>query len=103
MTLEMHQNMRANIGGLWFAGEAMSAQYYGYLHGAYFDGQEIGTRVAQVLSGTSADEATPGMEGNMIFYPNLRGQTPYSQYSRANGWTPGSNFATPGLGSQTEK
>ena len=30
-TLEEHQNLRANVGGLWFAGEATSAEYYGFL------------------------------------------------------------------------
>ena len=33
MTLEKHQNLRANVGRLYFAGEAMSAQYYGFLQG----------------------------------------------------------------------
>ena len=30
----MHQNLRANVGRVWFAGEATSAEYYGFLHGA---------------------------------------------------------------------
>ena len=37
-TLEMHQNFRANVGRLWFAGEATSAQFYGWLHGAWTEG-----------------------------------------------------------------
>ena len=32
VTLEMHQNLRANIDRLWFASEANSAEYYGFLH-----------------------------------------------------------------------
>ena len=32
-SLEMHQNLRANVGRLFFAGEATSAEYYGFLHG----------------------------------------------------------------------
>ena len=45
-TLEMHQNLRANVGRLYFAGEAMSAEYFGFLHGAWFEGQEVGERIA---------------------------------------------------------
>jgi polyamine oxidase len=30
-TLEMHQNFRANVDRLWFAGEATSAAYFGYM------------------------------------------------------------------------
>ena len=33
MTLEKHQNLRANVNRLYFAGEATSAQYYGFLQG----------------------------------------------------------------------
>lgn len=35
-SLEMHQNLRANIGRLYFAGEATSAQYFGFLQGKPF-------------------------------------------------------------------
>jgi len=38
-TLEQHQNLRANVGRLYFAGEATNAEYYGFLQGAYFEGQ----------------------------------------------------------------
>jgi polyamine oxidase len=34
-SLEMHQNLRANVGRLWFAGEATSAEYYGFLQGIF--------------------------------------------------------------------
>ncbi|KAH6674231.1 putative flavin-containing polyamine oxidase [Halenospora varia] len=33
MSLETHQNLRANLGRLWFAGEATSAEYFGFLQG----------------------------------------------------------------------
>ncbi|KAL8971608.1 MAG: hypothetical protein Q9197_003182 [Variospora fuerteventurae] len=33
-TLEMHQNLRANVDRLYFAGEATSSQYFGFLRGA---------------------------------------------------------------------
>jgi polyamine oxidase len=33
MSIETHQNLRANLGRLWFAGEANSVEYYGFLQG----------------------------------------------------------------------
>ena len=32
-SLEMHQNLRSNVGRVYFAGEATSSEYYGFLHG----------------------------------------------------------------------
>ncbi|KAL8713292.1 MAG: hypothetical protein Q9220_002491 [cf. Caloplaca sp. 1 TL-2023] len=45
-TLEMHQNLRANVGRLYFAGEATSTEYFGFLHGAWYEGQAVGQHVA---------------------------------------------------------
>ncbi|KAJ6510494.1 amine oxidase [Mycena sanguinolenta] len=46
-----HTNVRANIGKrLWFAGEGTSQKYFGFLHGAYFEGLDIGKRVANCLN-----------------------------------------------------
>ncbi|RCI01975.1 hypothetical protein CU098_000804, partial [Rhizopus stolonifer] len=37
-----HLNMRAPLKNrLWFAGEAMSADYYGFLHGAWLEGESV--------------------------------------------------------------
>lgn len=45
-----HGNVRANVGRrLWFSGEATSQKYFGFLHGAYFEGLDIGTRVAKCV------------------------------------------------------
>ncbi|KIY46147.1 amine oxidase [Fistulina hepatica ATCC 64428] len=44
-----HDNVRANLGRLWFAGEATSAAYFGFLHGAYFEGQAIAERVMDCI------------------------------------------------------
>ncbi|KAJ7614912.1 hypothetical protein FB45DRAFT_873781 [Roridomyces roridus] len=41
-----YSNLRANLGRLWFSGEAMSQRYFGFLHGAYFEGMDAGQRVA---------------------------------------------------------
>lgn len=35
LTIETHQNLRANLGRLYFAGEALSAEYYGFLQGTF--------------------------------------------------------------------
>ena len=76
-TLEMHQNLRANVGRLWFAGEATSAEYYGFLHGAYFEGQAVGQEVAACVQG----KCNPQRK-----YRYLHGTTAPSEYDLANGW-----------------
>ena len=82
MTLEMHENLRANVGRLWFAGEATSAEYYGFLHGAYFEGQEAGWKVAGcVMNGSSSAEC-----GDEKRYDVLHGNTRPRDYGIQNGW-----------------
>ncbi|RDB19626.1 Polyamine oxidase [Hypsizygus marmoreus] len=36
-----HENLRANVDKLYFAGEGTSKKYFGFLHGAYFEGLEV--------------------------------------------------------------
>ncbi|THU89651.1 polyamine oxidase-like protein [Dendrothele bispora CBS 962.96] len=50
VTLEMHHSLRANVDRLWFAGEACSKEYFGYLHGAWFEGKDVGERIAALLA-----------------------------------------------------
>lgn len=79
-SLEMHQNLRANVGRLWFAGEATHAEYYGFLHGAWFEGQRVGKTIAGCVMGNKTecvDEPD---------YAVLHGTTPKAQYNPANGW-----------------
>ncbi|CAM1510744.1 Fc.00g082570.m01.CDS01 [Cosmosporella sp. VM-42] len=83
MTLEKHQNLRANVDRLWFAGEANSAQYFGFLQGAWFEGREVGMRIAHVLNNSG-----PGF---MTRYEILHGTTNIKEYNAANGW-PVSSF-----------
>ncbi|PYI08389.1 polyamine oxidase [Aspergillus sclerotiicarbonarius CBS 121057] len=85
-TLEMHQNLRANTGRLWFAGEATSAPYFGFLHGAWFEGREAGENVAALLQDRCA--TLQGVEtcGDRMFYDPLNGTTPLDAYSGLNGW-----------------
>lgn len=78
MTLEKHQNLRANVGALWFAGEHTSAEYFGFLHGSWFEGREAGERVAAKVKGNGT---------SMVSYEVLHGTTPLSEYDAANGWT----------------
>ncbi|KAF8517406.1 amine oxidase [Hysterangium stoloniferum] len=45
-------NLRAPLGTrLWFAGEATSFRYYGYLQGAYFEGMDVAKNIVQCLWG----------------------------------------------------
>ena len=77
LTLEMHQNLRANVGRVWFAGEHTHPEYYGFLHGAYFEGQRAGEAVAGLVNGNGSREAR---------YEDLHGTTPLSEYTDVNGW-----------------
>ncbi|KAL2811760.1 amine oxidase [Aspergillus granulosus] len=87
-TLEMHQNLRANVGRLWFAGEATSAQYFGFLHGALFEGREVGGSVAALLRDKCAKLNGDEREecGGRTHYGILHGTTPLGAYSATNGW-----------------
>ncbi|RAH48931.1 putative flavin containing polyamine oxidase [Aspergillus brunneoviolaceus CBS 621.78] len=90
-TLEMHQNLRANAGRLWFAGEATSAPYFGFLHGAWFEGREAGAHVAALLQGRCMELRGSGHEGRencgeRMHYEPLNGTTPLEAYSMVNGW-----------------
>lgn len=87
--LQMHQNLRANVGRLFFAGEHISGQFYGYLHGSYFSGREMGERVAGLLGGKcrgSAGEPDAEACGELVRYEVLSGVTPKDEYDTENGW-----------------
>ncbi|KAF5017278.1 hypothetical protein F66182_10815 [Fusarium sp. NRRL 66182] len=81
MTLEKHQNMRANVERLWFAGEANSAQFFGFLHGAWTEGVDIAHRIGNIINGNAGDD-----EYNMERYEVLHGQTFEDEYNEDNGW-----------------
>ncbi|CAK7224163.1 polyamine oxidase1, flavin-containing amine oxidoreductase [Sporothrix curviconia] len=88
-TLEKHQNLRANVGRLWFAGEANSAEYFGFMHGAWFEGREVGERVAVALLNSTAKGGKKAAQ--MARYEVLHGTTRLQEYNAANGW-PVSSF-----------
>lgn len=85
-TLEIHQNLRANTHRLWFAGEATSAQYFGFLHGAWYEGQEAGKQVAALLQGPCAEFGGMQECGTRMHYEMLHGTTPNGAYTNMNGW-----------------
>ncbi|KAI4252646.1 MAG: hypothetical protein LQ352_004169 [Teloschistes flavicans] len=87
-SLEMHQNLRANVDRLYFAGEATSAEYYGFLHGAWFEGQAVGGMIADLVKKVNVTEE--------VHYEVLHGTTPDEQYNAANGWQ-ASTFLTYGF------
>lgn len=82
-TLEQHQNLRANVDRLYFAGEHTSAEYFGYLHGAWFEGQEAGKRIAGALGKECANEGSGC--GNYVRYEVLKGTTERAEYNADNG------------------
>ncbi|OAX33957.1 amine oxidase [Rhizopogon vinicolor AM-OR11-026] len=48
------ENLRATVNQrLWFAGEATSFKYYGFLHGAYYEGLHAGEEIAKCIAGGS--------------------------------------------------
>ncbi|KAH9856275.1 amine oxidase [Lenzites betulinus] len=48
---EHHENLRANVERLWFAGEATSQKYFGFLHGAYYEGLDVAGELATCIKG----------------------------------------------------
>ncbi|KAF5976390.1 hypothetical protein FBULB1_6949 [Fusarium bulbicola] len=81
MTLEKHQNLRSNVERLWFAGEANSAEFFGFVHGGYTEGREIGHRIGRIINGEAGDD-----EFDMERYEVLHGTTHKDEYNDENGW-----------------
>ncbi|KAH8690275.1 putative flavin-containing polyamine oxidase [Talaromyces proteolyticus] len=91
VTLEMHQNLRANVGRLYFAGEATSTEYFGFLQGAWYEGQGVGKVVAACVNNAKSPACV-----QETHYEPLHGSTPTSEYSFQNGWTV-TSFQTNGV------
>lgn len=89
-TLEQHQNLRANVDKLWFAGEHTSASFFGYMQGAYLEGVDIGNRLAGLVKGDClaavAEKHGEGGCGEMTRYQVLQGTTEEEEYNIENGW-----------------
>lgn len=88
-TLEMHQNLRANTDRLWFAGEATSAEYFGFLHGAWFEGREAAAQIAAGMKGDCINlygDGTKPLCATRPHYEDLKGSSPLENYDVLNGW-----------------
>jgi len=49
---EHHENLRATVDQrLWFAGEATSMKYYGFLHGAFIEGFSVAESIIKCIKG----------------------------------------------------
>ena len=77
-TLEQHTNYRANVQRLWFAGEASSSEYWGYLHGAYYEGEMAAEEIAPCVKGR------PGCFDRKR-YVDLKGE-PEKNYNHTSGF-----------------
>lgn len=90
LTLEGHQNLRANTDRLWFAGEATSQEYYGYIQGAFFEGRRAGQKVAACVNGKGDPKEcsanTDGGDDGQRHYEVLEGTTTEEEYGSVNGW-----------------
>jgi polyamine oxidase len=87
-SLEMHQNLRANAGRLWFAGEATSPTFFGFLHGAYFEGLDAGRQIAAIMQKRCVNANSTKLRecGPRKHYETLHGTSPYADYTMINGW-----------------
>lgn len=88
-TLEQHQNLRANLDRLYFAGEATSQEYFGFIQGAYYEGQIAAEAIVACLNGTGG--SCPGYIRSEV----LMGSTPPDSYNETNGWTATSFWGFP--------
>ncbi|KAJ5581988.1 Flavin amine oxidase [Penicillium sp. DV-2018c] len=87
-TLEMHENLRANTGRLWFAGEATSPTFFGFLHGAYFEGLNAGRQIAAIMKHECVNAKSAKLRecGPRKHYETLHGTTFHWEYTQINGW-----------------
>lgn len=94
-TLEMHQNLRANTGRLWFAGEATSAEYFGFVHGAWFEGREAGLQIASMMQNKCLPvyNNTEFCGEARVHYDKLSGTSPLQNYNVLNGWATSSFYS----------
>ncbi|KAI0729119.1 amine oxidase [Fomitopsis betulina] len=66
-----HQNLRATVDQrLWFAGEATSQKYFGFLHGAYFEGLDVATQLASCIKA--------GGCAGIAHIPEIKNALPYT-------------------------
>ena len=76
------------------AGEATSAQYFGFLHGAWFEGRDAGERIAELLGGKCANADPADDCGDRKYYERLYGSSPLADYSVFDGWDVSSFYSS---------
>ena len=69
-TSQDFKNLGARLGRLYFAGEATSEDWYGYMQGAYLSGKEKGQMIADHIMGVSA-EADDILEDDAVVHEEL--------------------------------
>jgi polyamine oxidase len=100
LSIETHQNLRANLGRLYFAGEATSAEYFAFLQGestfvspqisqlriliilgAYYEGKYVGQKLGQCITRNDNE-----CEDELHYDPVHRCTSELESLSRKNGW-----------------
>ena len=69
-TTQDFKNLGERLGRLYFAGEATSEDWYGYMQGAYLTGKNQGQAIADELLRMSTEEDCDAVD-NMIVYDEL--------------------------------
>ncbi|KAH9054744.1 amine oxidase [Lactarius vividus] len=64
-------NLGAPLGNLWFAGEATSERYFGYLHGAYFEGEAAASQIVQCIKSQKRYPQNPILYAQNTYPYNL--------------------------------
>ncbi|KAJ6144426.1 hypothetical protein N7470_008321 [Penicillium chermesinum] len=87
-SLEEHENLRANTGRLWFAGEATSPTYFGFLQGAWYEGRDAGRQIAAIMQNRCVHVNSTKLRecGPRRHYAILHGTSPFKDYAAVNGW-----------------
>ncbi|BCS02714.1 uncharacterized protein AKAW2_60978S [Aspergillus luchuensis] len=69
VSAQTHQNLRANVGRVLFAGEATSPNFSGFLHGAYYEGKRAAKSITSCLYGPGWNDCDPdrGRDGATLF------------------------------------
>lgn len=87
-SLEEHENLRANTDRLWFAGEATSPTYFGFLQGAWFEGRDAGRQIAAIMQNRCVHANSTKLRecGPRKHYEVLHGTSPFKDYAAVTGW-----------------
>ncbi|RAK89273.1 polyamine oxidase [Aspergillus costaricaensis CBS 115574] len=62
VSAQTHRNLRANVGRVFFAGEATSPSFSGFLHGAYYEGKRAAKSITSCHYGPGWNACNPDTE-----------------------------------------